>query len=270
MTSVPPTTTSYQTAWNVSAVLLVHSGRPATQKLASVTVRASLEAESVIAVNMVTLTSQPALSAIVTPKEQRRRYVTRTLGNACVRRDSVENVVTAMLQDSGVTHSSRAVAATRGGLPPQTVMPRVSVPVSLGSQGGVAVSAVRAISASLTVFHVIVTKLAVLESLATTRANASVRTTTVGRIVICAVKDFTTFLCVKSATVTLLVSWKLSEDVGMHQQENCASARSGSQEGYVTGASHCSGTCDRKTLKAVTHATATLQAHLGAWLCVTS
>ena len=131
------------------------------------------------------------------PKEQKRRYVTKTLENVCVRRDSVENVVTAMLQASGVTHSFRVVGVMRGAPSPPTVMPQVSVPASLGSQGGLAVSAVQATSASLSASSVIVTRLAVLGSLATTKVNASVRTTTVGLIVTCAVKDFTTSPCVK-------------------------------------------------------------------------
>lgn len=123
--------------------------------------------------------------------------MTKKLGNACVRRDSVESVVTAVLQDSGVIHLSRHVAATRGALPPRTVIHLVSVPASLGSQDGLAISAVQATSASLTVSHVTVTRLAVLGSPATTRVNASVRTTTVALIVICAVRDFTTSLDVK-------------------------------------------------------------------------
>lgn len=64
VTSVPPTTLASPTVWSVTAAQLVHSTMPATQRPATVTVRASLEEGPVIAVSMATMISQPALVSI--------------------------------------------------------------------------------------------------------------------------------------------------------------------------------------------------------------
>lgn len=136
-------------------------------------------------------------SAIVMPKEQRLKFVTRKLENACARKGSVAGVVTVMRRGGGATLSSRAVAAMRRALPPPTAMLLVSVPACSGSLVGRAVSAVQATSVSLTVSPATVTRLAALEYLATTRVNASAKTTTAGLTVTSAVKGFTTFLFVK-------------------------------------------------------------------------
>lgn len=106
-------------------------------------------------------------------------------------------VVTAARQGFGATLSSRAVAAMKKVLPPLTVMPLVSVPVSLGSLVGRVVSAVLATLASLTVSLATVTSLAALGYRATTKENASARIILVVLTVICAVKDFTISLVVK-------------------------------------------------------------------------
>lgn len=123
--------------------------------------------------------------------------MTRKLESVCARKGSAVPVVTAMLQGGGATLSSRVVAAMRKAPPPLTVMPRVSVPVSLGSLVGRAVSVVQATSASQTVSHATVNNLAALGYHATTMGNANAKTTTVVLTVTCAVKAFTTSLFVK-------------------------------------------------------------------------
>lgn len=135
--------------------------------------------------------------AIVMPKEQRLKSVTRKLENASVRKGSVALGVTAMHLGGGAILSSRAVAAMRKALPPLTVMPLVNVPVSLGSLDGHVVSAVQATSASLTVSLATVTRQAALGYHVMTVVNASAKITTVALTVTSAVKDFTIFLFVK-------------------------------------------------------------------------
>lgn len=123
--------------------------------------------------------------------------MTRKPESVYARKGSAVLVVTAMLQGGGDTLSSRAVAAMRKAPPPLTVMPRASVPVSLGSLVGHAASAVQATLAFQTVSLATVTNLAALGYRATTMENANAKTTTVVLTVTCAMKAFTTSLFVK-------------------------------------------------------------------------